>query len=108
MANGGSQVITSNKRKTNKFETQAYTMTDNQIPNRAEEIFFEIHRDNPREEPGNFEATRKAYSALSNLPDKPVILDIGCGPGSIRLLECGLSCHTGSRRQYFDYSKGRL
>ena len=56
-------------------------MTDNQIPNRAEEIFFEIHRGNPREGPGNFAATRKAYSALSDLPDRPIILDIGCGPG---------------------------
>jgi SAM-dependent methyltransferase len=56
-------------------------MTDHQISSRAEEIFFEIHRDNPREGPGSFEATRKAYACLSNLPDKPIILDIGCGPG---------------------------
>ena len=56
-------------------------MTDHQISSRTEEIFFEIHQGNPREGPGSFEATRKAYSALSNLPDKPIILDIGCGPG---------------------------
>ena len=65
-------------------------MTDIQRHNRAEDIFFEIHRDNPREGPGNFESTRKAYSLLANLPDKPVILDIGCGPGqqTIDLAAC--------------------
>ena len=56
-------------------------MTDHQISTRAEEIFFEIHRDNPREGPGSFEATRKAYLLLNHLPDNPIILDIGCGPG---------------------------
>lgn len=56
-------------------------MTDHQISTRAEEIFFEIHRGNPREGPGSFEATRKAFSTLRNLPDEPIILDIGCGPG---------------------------
>jgi ubiquinone/menaquinone biosynthesis C-methylase UbiE len=54
-------------------------------------VFFEIHRDNPREGPGNFEATRKAYSALSNLPDEPIILDIGCGPGQQALDLAALS-----------------
>lgn len=48
---------------------------------KQEKIFFEIHRDNPREGPGSFEPTRKAYSALRGLPDKPRMLDIGCGPG---------------------------
>ncbi|MBW2412428.1 MAG: class I SAM-dependent methyltransferase [Deltaproteobacteria bacterium] len=61
---------------------------------RAEEIFFEIHRDNPREGPGSFEATRKAYSALSGLPDKPIILDIGCGPGQQALDLASLSAGT--------------
>ncbi len=45
------------------------------------EIFFEIHQDNPREGPGDFESTKKAFSAMKNLPDMPQILDIGCGPG---------------------------
>lgn len=48
---------------------------------KQEQIFFEIHRDNPREGPGSFESTRRAYSALRGLPDKPRILDVGCGPG---------------------------
>jgi len=51
------------------------------MTSKQEQIFFEIHRDNPREGPGNFESTRKAYTALRGLPDKSRILDIGCGPG---------------------------
>ena len=69
-------------------------MTDQQISARAEEIFFEIHRDNPREGPGSFEATRKAYSLLNNLPDKPIILDIGCGPGQQTMDLASLSAGT--------------
>ena len=45
------------------------------------DIFFEIHKNLPRESPGNNEATRKAYSSLKELPPNPLILDIGCGPG---------------------------
>jgi ubiquinone/menaquinone biosynthesis C-methylase UbiE len=45
------------------------------------ELFFEIHRDLPREGPGDFVSTRRAFTLLSELPQKPQILDIGCGPG---------------------------
>ncbi len=45
------------------------------------DVFFEIHADNPREGPGDFESTRRAFSVMKNLPGKPAILDIGCGPG---------------------------
>ena len=45
-------------------------------------IFFEIHKNLPREGPGSNECTRKAYSYLQELPPKPSILDIGCGPGA--------------------------
>jgi ubiquinone/menaquinone biosynthesis C-methylase UbiE len=51
------------------------------MTSKQEQIFFQIHRDNPREGPGNFESTQKAYALLKNLPEKPRILDIGCGPG---------------------------
>ncbi len=45
------------------------------------EIFFEIHKDLPREGPGNNESTKKAFEFLKQLPSNPRILDIGCGPG---------------------------
>jgi SAM-dependent methyltransferase len=51
------------------------------ITSKAEKIFFEIHSDNLREGPGNFESTGKAFSFITGLPKEPVILDIGCGPG---------------------------
>jgi ubiquinone/menaquinone biosynthesis C-methylase UbiE len=45
------------------------------------DIFFEIHKDLPREGPGDNISTRKAYLFLKDLPSEPLILDIGCGPG---------------------------
>ncbi len=47
----------------------------------GEEIFFEIHKDIPRQGPGNEESTKKAFSLLSGLPSEPAILDVGSGPG---------------------------
>ncbi|MBD3306243.1 methyltransferase domain-containing protein [candidate division KSB3 bacterium] len=48
---------------------------------RMMEIFLEIHQDMPRQGPGNFDATRRAFAMLADLPPRPTILDIGCGPG---------------------------
>lgn len=45
------------------------------------DFFFEIHKDLPREGPGDSDSTRKAYRKLNALPEPPLILDIGCGPG---------------------------
>ena len=44
-------------------------------------IFFEVHSNLPREGPGDNESTKKAYLMLDGLPEKPRILDVGCGPG---------------------------
>jgi len=44
-------------------------------------IFYEVHSDLPREGPGDNESTDIAFKSLKNLPAKPRILDIGCGPG---------------------------
>jgi ubiquinone/menaquinone biosynthesis C-methylase UbiE len=46
------------------------------------DIFFELHRDIPREGPGDPASTRKALFMLTGLPEQPCILDIGCGPGT--------------------------
>lgn len=46
------------------------------------EIFFEIHKDLPREAPGEDASTLRAFALLKDLPAEPVILDIGCGPGA--------------------------
>ncbi len=42
--------------------------------------FFEIHKDIPREGPGDNETTKQAFEVLK-LDRKIKLLDIGCGPG---------------------------
>jgi SAM-dependent methyltransferase len=44
------------------------------------DIFFEIHKDIPREGSGRDEYTQKAFQMIPPIK-KPNILDIGCGPG---------------------------
>ena len=45
------------------------------------DIFFEMHNNIPREGPGDNRLTKEAFLSLKDLPEKPLILDIGCGPG---------------------------
>jgi ubiquinone/menaquinone biosynthesis C-methylase UbiE len=54
------------------------------------DIFFELHQDLPREGPGDNPSTRKALALLVGLPPRPLILDIGCGPGmqTVELARC--------------------
>jgi ubiquinone/menaquinone biosynthesis C-methylase UbiE len=42
---------------------------------------FEVHEGLPRQGPGDFSSTKKAFFLMKDLPPKPAILDIGCGPG---------------------------
>lgn len=56
------------------------------------DIFFDIHRDLPREGPGSAASTRRAFElARPHLPATPRILDIGCGPGA-QTLELARLC----------------
>ena len=43
--------------------------------------FFEIHKDIPREGPGDNFSTNKALKMVTGLSENSKILDIGCGPG---------------------------
>jgi SAM-dependent methyltransferase len=43
--------------------------------------FYELFEALPRGGPGDSESTRKAFNSIRTLPNKPSILDIGCGPG---------------------------
>lgn len=45
------------------------------------ELFYEIFDALPRGGPGDAESTRRAFAMLTNLPPRPLLLDIGCGPG---------------------------
>jgi len=45
------------------------------------EVFLDVQRGLPRQGPGSEHSTVKAFGLCSELPDKPTVLDIGCGPG---------------------------
>ena len=45
------------------------------------EIFLDVQRGLPRQGPGCEESTRQALALCSDLPDRPAMLDVGCGPG---------------------------
>lgn len=58
------------------------------------ESFLEIYGAVPRAGPGSHESTRRAYELMSGLPERPRILDIGCGPGvqTVDLLKISGGC----------------
>ena len=45
------------------------------------DYFMELYGTLPRAGPGDNALTRKAFEMMENLPPRPRILDIGCGPG---------------------------
>jgi ubiquinone/menaquinone biosynthesis C-methylase UbiE len=45
-------------------------------------VFFQIHKNLPREGPGDAASTQRAYRLVGDLPPSGRILDVGCGPGS--------------------------
>jgi SAM-dependent methyltransferase len=53
----------------------------NKESGRFMEIFFKIYEGLEREGPGSFEMTKRAYEMCTGLPDKPEILELGCGSG---------------------------
>lgn len=48
--------------------------------------FMELHRGLPRQSPGSDTTTRHLLSLCGPLPERPRVLDIGCGPGRSALL----------------------
>lgn len=44
-------------------------------------MFFDVHSDLPREGPGDEASLRRALEIVGDLPPKPRVLDIACGPG---------------------------
>jgi SAM-dependent methyltransferase len=45
------------------------------------EYFYELFEALPRCGPGDNKSTRRAFNIIPKLPEQPLILDIGCGPG---------------------------
>lgn len=48
--------------------------------------FMELHRGLPRQSPGSDATTRHLLSLCGPLPERPRVLDLGCGPGPSALL----------------------
>jgi len=47
------------------------------------QLFFEVHKDLPREGPGSAASTWRALDVIKRfLPDAPRVVDVGCGPGA--------------------------
>ncbi|MGP3689440.1 GNAT family N-acetyltransferase [Streptomyces sp. IBSNAI002] len=59
-------------------------MTDN--TNSFEHAFFALHHGLPRQAPGSDATTRHLLSLCGPLPERPRVLDLGCGPGRSALL----------------------
>lgn len=53
----------------------------NKETGRFMELFFKIYEGLDREGPGSFEMTQRAFAMCGDLPDRPNILEPGCGTG---------------------------
>lgn len=49
--------------------------------NREIELLCKMHEGLPRQGPGSNACTEKAFGMILNIPEKPLILDVGCGSG---------------------------
>lgn len=63
-------------------------MTDNVV----RDAFFALHHGLPRQGPGSDSTTLRLLSLVGPLPERPRVLDLGCGPGRSALL---LAAETG-------------
>lgn len=57
-----------------------------EMSDRFMEIFMEVFENMTRQGPGSLASTRRALALCAGLPEKPAILDIGCGSGSGTLM----------------------
>ncbi len=46
------------------------------------DLMLELHRNMPRQGPGNSESTRRAFKSVPKTPKGVRIRDVGCGPGA--------------------------
>ncbi len=53
-----------------------------QIPQFVQQVMADLYGPLPRQGPGSAVCTRQAFSLLGSLPDRPLLLDVGCGTGA--------------------------
>jgi len=56
--------------------------TDSNMDSRHFAIFMDVHRGLPRQGPGCAQSTGRAFALCTDFPERPEILDMGCGPGA--------------------------
>ncbi|OKJ21550.1 transferase [Streptomyces sp. CB00316] len=61
-------------------------MTDHIDDASRTEAFFTLHHRLPRQSPGSDATTRRLLDLTGPFPDRPRVLDLGCGPGRATLL----------------------
>ena len=71
------------------------------------EVFLDVQRGLPRQGPGNDASTLEALALCTGLPDRPAVLDIGCGPGmqTVALAQALMKGHITAvdlHREYLD------
>ncbi|MEU2560513.1 bifunctional class I SAM-dependent methyltransferase/N-acetyltransferase [Streptomyces longispororuber] len=57
-----------------------------QVQQQIHDAFFALHHGLPRQGPGSDTTTRRLLALAGELPDRPRVLDLGCGPGRSALL----------------------
>ncbi|GHI86294.1 hypothetical protein Sxan_36580 [Streptomyces xanthophaeus] len=62
------------------------TTEDTSSSDAVVEAFFALHHGLPRQAPGSDATTRHLLSLCGPLPERPRVLDLGCGPGRSALL----------------------
>jgi ubiquinone/menaquinone biosynthesis C-methylase UbiE len=58
------------------------TTASDDVNHRRASVFFQIHKDLPREGPGDTASTHRAYRFVGERLAPGRILDVGCGPGA--------------------------
>ncbi len=80
--------------------------------NDSEAVIYEIMGDLygalPRQGPGSADCTRKAFSMAGPLPERPYVLDVGCGTGGQTLQLAGLTDGHIIALDVFDWALDRL
>ncbi len=65
-----------------RWTTGRRMVQDHRMDDRAFAMFMELHRGLPRQGPGSSQSTQQALGLVPDLPLRPRIVDIGCGPGA--------------------------
>ncbi len=75
---------------------------------RTHTIMADLYGALPRQGPGSADCTRRAFSMLGSLPERPLVLDVGCGTGAQTLELARLTDGYIVALDVFDWALNRL